>query len=119
MIQDHSFQAAHCGDKRVLPMGDYRKLGLWNRSHQLALAVYRATANFPVAEKYGLTTQIRRAAISIPMNIAEGCGRNTDPELRRFLKIALGSASELEYQVLLCRALDYLDQSTANDLAGE
>jgi four helix bundle protein len=90
-------------------MGDYRKLDLWHRSHQLALAIYRATASFPVAEKYGLAAQIRRAAFSIPLNIAEGSGRNSDNELRRFAKIALGSASELEYQVLLRRELAYLD----------
>ena len=100
-------------------MGDYRNLELWNRAHQLALAMYRVTANFPVAERHGLTAQMRRAAISIPMNIAEGCGRNTGPELRRFLRICLGSASELEYQVLLCHTLGYLDHSTANDLAQE
>ena len=100
-------------------MGDYRKLELWNRSHQLALAIYRATASFPVAEKYGLAAQIRRAGLSIPLNIAEGCGRNSDRELRRFVKIALGSASQLEYQVLVSRELGYLDHSAADPLARE
>jgi four helix bundle protein len=100
-------------------MGDYRKLELWNRSHQLALAIYRATASFPVAEKYGLAIQIRRAASSIPMNIAEGCGRNTDPELCRFLRIALGSASELEYQILRGQDLEYLDHPTADHFVRE
>ena len=100
-------------------MGDYRKLDLWHRSHQLALAIYRATASFPVAEKYGLAAQIRRAAISIPLNIEEGCGRNSDKELRRFVKIASGSASELEYQILLSRELGYLGHSAADPLARE
>jgi four helix bundle protein len=78
-------------------MQDYRKLTVWQRSHDLVLAIYDATARFPDAERYGLTSQAKRAAVSIPSNIAEGCGRETNNELRRFLFVAMGSASELDY----------------------
>ncbi len=100
-------------------MGDYRKLDLWHRAHQLTLTIYRATASFPAHEQYGLVSQMRRAAFSIPMNIAEGCGRNSDSELRRALKIALGSAAELEYQVLLSQELAYLHPEAAHEEAEE
>src|SRR2546430_6003358 len=82
-------------------MKDFRKLQVWEKAHQLALALYQVTASFPRDETYGLVSQIRRAAASIPSNIAEGCGRDGDPELSRFCTIARGSASELEYQLLL------------------
>src|SRR5436305_12833923 len=86
-------------------MKDFRKLQVWEKAHQLALALYQVTASFPRDETYGLVSQIRRAAASIPSNIAEGCGRDGDPELSRFCIIARGSASELEYQLLLARDL--------------
>src|SRR5437762_14378337 len=86
-------------------MKDFRKLQVWEKAHQLALALYQVTASFPRDETYGLVSQIRRAAASIPSNIAEGCGRDGDPELSRFCTIARGSASELEYQLLLARDL--------------
>jgi four helix bundle protein len=86
-------------------MKDFRQLKVWQKSHQLVLALYETTASFPRAENYGLTSQIRRAAVSIPSNLAEGCGRNGDAELARFCCIARGSASELEYQLLLARDL--------------
>ena len=82
-------------------MKDYRELKVWERSHQLALAVYKVTTTFPKDELYGLTSQIRRACASIPANIAEGCGRSGDAELARFLQIAMGSASELDYHLYL------------------
>ena len=84
---------------------DFRQLKVWQKSHQLALNLYRITASFPRTESYGLTAQIRRAGVSIPSNIAEGCGRNGDTELARFCDIARGSASGLEYQLLLARDL--------------
>jgi four helix bundle protein len=84
---------------------DFRQLKVWQKSHQLALNLYRITASFPRTESYGLTAQIRRAGASIPSNIAEGCGRSGDTELARFCDIARGSASELEYQLLLARDL--------------
>ena len=89
-------------------MKDFRELKVREKAHQLTLAVYRVTASFPKEELYGLTGQMRRAAASIPTNIAEGCGRGSDDDFRRFLQIAMGSASELEYQLLLARDLGYL-----------
>jgi len=87
---------------------DFRKLVVWQRAHQLALSIYAISANFPVEEKYGLTGQLRRAALSIPANIAEGCGRETNGELRRFLFISRGSASEVEYFLLAAHDLGFL-----------
>jgi four helix bundle protein len=84
---------------------DFRQLKVWQKSHQLAINLYRITVSFPRTESYGLTAQIRRAAVSIPSNLAEGCGRSGDAELARFCDIAKGSASELEYQLLLARDL--------------
>ena len=93
-------------------MKDFRKLDVWQKSHQVTLAVYTATTDFPKDELYGLTSQTRRAAASIPANIAEGCGRSGDAELARFLQIAMGSASELEYHLLLAHDLGFLDAAT-------
>ena len=98
-------------------MKDFRELKVWEKGHQLVLSVYRATGKFPKDELYGLTGQIRRASASIPANIAEGCGRDGDAELARFLQIALGSASELEYHVLLSRDLGFLSVEEHNDLS--
>jgi four helix bundle protein len=98
-------------------MRDFKKLKVWEKSHQLALAVYQATAKFPPRELYGLTSQLRRSGASIPANIAEGCGRNGDTELARFLQIAMGSASELEYHLLLSRDLALLDSTEYEELA--
>lgn len=89
-------------------MQDFRKLKVWEKSHALALAIYRTTAAFPSSEIYGLTSQIRRCSISIPSNIAEGCGRSTNGDLLRFLDIAMGSAKELEYQLLLSHELGFM-----------
>lgn len=91
-------------------MKDFRKLQVWEKSHRLTLDLYKATAAFPNTELYGLTSQARRACSSIPANIAEGCGRNGDAELARFLEIAMGSASELEYHLLLAHDLGFLGQ---------
>jgi len=89
-------------------MKDFKQLKVWEKAHQLALAIYKATAQFPKEELYGLTSQIRRASMSIPTNIAEGCGRNTDAEFARFLQIAMGSASETEYELILAHDLEFL-----------
>ncbi|HXK03677.1 MAG TPA: four helix bundle protein [Verrucomicrobiae bacterium] len=78
---------------------------VWQKAHALTLAVYQVTASFPRNEQYGLTSQLRRASSSIPANLAEGCGRNGDAEFARFCSIAAGSASELEYHLLLARDL--------------
>lgn len=82
-----------------------RELQVWEKSHHLTLAIYAATQNFPRDELFGLTSQIRRTCASIPANIAEGCGRSGDNELRRFFDMTMGSASELEYHLLLCKDL--------------
>lgn len=92
-------------------MQDFRKLRIWKKGHELTLRVYSATGSFPVRERYGLCSQMRRAAASLGMNIAEGCGRSGSAELRRFLRIAIGSASELEYQLLLARDLKFLPET--------
>jgi four helix bundle protein len=84
---------------------DFHDLKVWQKAHELTLAVYRTTAGFPRQELYGLTSQLRRSCASIPANLAEGCGRNGDAELARFRSIAMGSASELEYHLLLARDL--------------
>lgn len=97
-------------------MKSFRGLAVWEKAHRLTLAVYSATRGFPREEQYGLTSQVRRAASSIPANIAEGCGRNGDNELRRFLEIAMGSASELEYHLLLAKDLQMLDEPRYSEL---
>ena len=89
-------------------MKDFKKLKVWEKSHRLTLKVYRHTMTFPREELYGMTSQMRRSSASIPTNIAEGCGRNSDPELARFFEIAMGSASELEYLFLLSNDLNFL-----------
>ena len=91
-------------------MQDFRNLEVWQRAHRLTLALYRVTKTFPKDELYGLTSQIRRAACSVCANMAEGCGRRGDKEFGRFLYITLGSASELEYHLLLSADLGYLDR---------
>ena len=97
-------------------MKNFRDLKVWEKAHQLTLSIYRATAAFPTEEKYGLTSQLRRSATSVPANIAEGCGRGGDQEFARFLQIAMGSASELEYHLLLCRDLSFLKTSVYEEL---
>ena len=89
-------------------MRNFRKLKVWEEGHQLTLDVYRTTKSFPKEELYSLTNQIQRSAYSIPTNIAEGCGRRTDADFKQFLHISLGSANELEYQLLLVCDLGYI-----------
>ena len=89
-------------------MKNFRDLTVWDKAHQLTLATYRHTTGFPLEERYGLISQIRHSAASIPANIAEGCGRRGNSEFHRFLTIAMGSASELEYHFLLAKDLDYV-----------
>ena len=93
-------------------MGNYRDLAVWQRAHTLALEVYRCTASFPDRERYALAAQLRRAAVSLISNIAEGEGRLGDRELARFLKIARGSVREIECQLLLSRDLGYVSSET-------
>jgi four helix bundle protein len=95
---------------------DFRNLKVWQKSHALVLSTYTATGGFPKHELFGLTSQMRRSAYSIPTNIAEGCGRGTDPDFARFLQIAMGSACELEYQFILASDLAYLSMVTVDRL---
>jgi four helix bundle protein len=91
-----------------IEMKDFRSLKVWEKAHELTLAIYEATREFPKHEIYGVTSQIQRAAVSVPTNIAEGCGKDSDAELKRYFLIAMGSSSELEYLLLLARDLGYL-----------
>ena len=100
-------------------MRSFHELKVWRKAHQLTLDVYAITRDFPKEELYGLTNQVRRAASSIPSNIAEGCGRYSSREFARFLHIAGGSASELEYELLLAHDLNLLDETTYARLIGE
>ena len=93
-------------------MKDFRDLQVWQKAHQLTLEVYQATGRFLREEIYGLTSQIRKASASIAANIAEGCGRKGDAELARFLHYAQGSASELDYHLLLAHELHFLEEKT-------
>ena len=97
-------------------MKDFRTLKVWEKSHTLVLAIYKVTQDFPKNELYGLTSQIQRAAVSVPTNIAEGCGKDSDAELGRYLKIAMGSSSELEYLLMLIHDLNYLTGNQYNQL---
>lgn len=90
-------------------MHDFKKLNVWQKSRQLVKDIYEVTQNFPKEEMYGLTSQIRRSAVSIPSNIAEGCGRETDKDTTHFMTIAMGSSFELETQVILAYDLGYID----------
>ena len=100
-------------------MFDFRKLLIWQRGHQLTLSIYQTTRSFPREEVFGLTSQMRRSAGSIPHNIAEGCGRNSYAELARFVTFSMGSASELESQLLLARDLAFLSVPDAEYLLDE
>ena len=100
-------------------MRDFHKLGIWQRSHQLTLDVYKVSKVFPKDELFGLTSQIRRAASSIPTNIAEGCGRASNKDYAHFLQIAIGSASEVEYELLLAHDLEYINDEAFNKLTSE
>ena len=99
-------------------MAGYRELTAWQKSYTLALEVYRATGTFPRSETFGLTSQLRRAAVSIPANIAEGHCRHTRADYLRFLSIARGSTGELNTLLSLARDLSYLDAATAEQLGG-
>jgi four helix bundle protein len=100
-------------------MRDFTKLGVWTKAHSLTLKIYAESALFPRVETYGVTSQLRRAASSIAANIAEGCGREGDPELARFLRISMGSASEVEYFLMLAKDLSYLQQMAYDGLLAD
>ena len=98
-------------------MQDFRYVSVWQRSHQLTLAIYKATADFPKHELFGLVSQMRRSSASIPTNIAEGCGRGSDADFGRFLQMAMGSACELDYQLLLAKDLGYFAEFVFSPLS--
>jgi four helix bundle protein len=91
-------------------MRNYRDLEVWKLSHKLTLELYVASRKVPKDEMFGLTSQLRRATISIGANLAEGCGRRTSPEFARFIRIAMGSASELDYHLMLCRDFEFVSK---------
>ena len=100
-------------------MQHFSKLAVWQRSHQLVLEIYRLTRNFPPEERFGVTSQLRRAAISAPTNIAEGSKRRQPRDFGHFLNIAEGSLAEVQYLLILTKDLGYVDEKTANSLAAE
>jgi len=98
---------------------DFRQLKVWERAHRLVLAIYKASAGFPKEELYGLTSQIRRASASVPTNIAEGCGRGSDADFARSLQLAMGSACEMEHQLLLSVDLGFLGRDDFTPLQAD
>jgi four helix bundle protein len=89
-------------------MGDFTKLSVWKKAHEVTLAVYRETQHWPKHELFGLTSQSRRASVSVPANIAEGCGKNSDAELAKHARQSMGSGSELSYYLILAHDLSYI-----------
>lgn len=100
-------------------MHNYKKMKIWNQSISLSTLIYQNTKSFPKEELFGLSNQMRRSAISIPSNIAEGSGRNSDKDFNHFLSIALGSCFELETQIMISRNLSYIDELLFADLSGK
>jgi len=98
---------------------NYHELSIWKRSIELVLSIYNSTKNFPAEEKFGLQSQIQRAAVSIPSNIAEGCGRDTNAQISHFINIALGSLCEVETQLIIAKRLKYINQSKSEILIEE
>ncbi len=97
-------------------MRDFKNFKVWEKAHHFTLQVYEITKDFPSDERFGLTAQLRRASASVPTNIAEGCGRDSERELARFMSIAAGSASEVEYQLLLAYELNYIRNELYEEL---
>lgn len=97
-------------------MQDYKKLKVWEKSHQLCLNIYKLTRHFPDEEKYGLVAQLRRAAVSIPTNIVEGTGRESNKELVRFLNISMGSLVEVEYLIFLVKDLSIINEGQFTEI---
>lgn len=100
-------------------MRNYKELQVWERSHKLTLEVYRLTKYFPKEELFGLVSQMRRCAVSIPANIAEGCGKNSEKDLLRFLQISLGSLMELDYYIILAKDLEYISNDKSSQMSEE
>lgn len=98
-------------------MGNHKELIVWQKSITLVKLVYQQTGSFPSDERFGLTNQMRRCSVSIPSNIAEGFGRGSDKKLTQFLRISLGSSSELDTQLILSKELHYMDEKRYNELS--
>lgn len=97
-------------------MRNFKKYDIWKLSHELVLTIYEITKTFPQNEQYGIVSQLRRAATSIPTNISEGCGRGSDKEFNHFLNVALGSAFETEYLLILAKDLKYMKEDVFQNL---
>ena len=97
-------------------MKDFRLLKVWEKSHYISLEVYKLTKNYPKEELFNITSQLRRAITSVPTNLAEGCGRGSDKDFKRFVQIAMGSASESEYLLLLSKDLGYISNKEFDKL---
>ncbi|MCZ7603862.1 MAG: four helix bundle protein [Melioribacteraceae bacterium] len=97
-------------------MHKFKELKVWQNSKNLVIDIYKVTENFPQTEIFGLTNQIRRASVSVPSNIAEGCGRNSNKDLIRFLDIANGSSFELETHLIIAHELNYIDDLVFNKI---
>ena len=97
-------------------MRNYQDLQVWQKAHKLTLAIYQNARSFPIEERFGLTSQIRRSCSSTGANIAEGCGRRSDPEMARFIQIAMGSGAELSYHLRLARDLGLLSRESFESL---
>jgi four helix bundle protein len=99
-------------------MKDFRQLTVWEKAHRLTLETYQVTKGFPAEERYGLSSQLRRSSASIASNLAEACGRQSNADFHGILHLAMGSATELEYQLLLSRDLAYLRNNQHESLSG-
>ena len=97
-------------------MHNYNNLQIWQQAMDLVEEIYKLTASFPIEEKFGLVSQMTRAAVSIPSNIAEGAGRNSDKDFAHFISIAIGSLYELHTQIVLSERLGYINQSQSQEL---
>lgn len=95
---------------------EYRDLAVWQEGIRLALSIYEVTKKFPAEERYGLSSQLQRAAVSIPSNIAEGYAQRSDPTLGRHLRIAIGSAAEVDTQLLIAQQLGYIERTKMEQL---
>ncbi|MBL1280720.1 MAG: four helix bundle protein [Fluviicola sp.] len=100
-------------------MRDYKKYQVWTKAHKLALDVYALTKNFPKSEQYGITSQLRRASLSIPTNIVEGTGRNSEKEFAYFINIAAGSAAEVEYLLIFSKDYAYISENEHEKINAE
>ncbi len=100
-------------------MRNYEDLQVWRKAHELILLIYESTECFPSEEEFGLTNQIRRSCASIGANLAEACGRRSDPEMRRFVQIAMGSGAELSYHLLLARDLGFMQKASFDRLRSD